>query len=42
VVSLDVIGFDLGKRGQRDSVVLTTDLCTIILTYNELEIQKNW
>jgi hypothetical protein len=42
VESLDVIGFDVSKRGQRDSVVLSTDLFAIILTYGKLEILKDW
>jgi hypothetical protein len=41
-VNLDVIGFDLGKRGQRNAAVLHTDMLEMILTYSELEILKDW
>jgi hypothetical protein len=41
-VNLDVIGFDLGRRGERNSALLHTDMVEIIVTYSELEIVKDW
>lgn len=41
-VNVDVIGLDLGEEGERKAAVLHTDLFEIMLTYDDLTIEKAW
>lgn len=41
-VNADVIGMEFGERAHGKPAILTTDLFEIILTYDELTIEKAW
>ncbi len=41
-VNADVIGLELGESAHSKPAILTTDLFEIMLTYDELTIEKAW
>jgi len=38
----DVIGSKIGEKGHQKPAIITTDLFTLIVTYGELILDKNW